>query len=67
PVYINSHGLLDQRLPDDVNVTIRTDVNTSTELQLKRVEHISSNVPVYSVAVNNEGGLLFRKRVLQEK
>ncbi|KAH9488712.1 hypothetical protein Btru_059760, partial [Bulinus truncatus] len=56
-VYLNisSTDVNDNRLPNDINVTFQTDTNTSTELNLKRVDHITSNVPIYTIDTDEEG------------
>ncbi|KAH9490658.1 hypothetical protein Btru_045095, partial [Bulinus truncatus] len=52
---ISSTDVNDNRLPNDINVTFQTDTNTSTELNLKRVDHITSNVPIYTIDTDEEG------------
>ncbi|KAH9490653.1 Metalloprotease mig-17 [Bulinus truncatus] len=52
---ISSSDVNDNRLPNDINVTFQTDTNISTELNLKRVDHITSNVPIYTIDTDEEG------------
>ncbi|KAH9490655.1 Metalloprotease mig-17 [Bulinus truncatus] len=52
---ISSTDVNDDRLPNDINVIFQTDTNTSTELNLKRVDHITSNVPIYTIDTDDEG------------
>ncbi|KAH9519987.1 hypothetical protein Btru_071415 [Bulinus truncatus] len=43
------------RLPNDINVTFQSEANTFAELNLKRVDHITSNVPIYTIDTDEEG------------
>ncbi|KAH9524421.1 hypothetical protein Btru_054503 [Bulinus truncatus] len=52
---ITSTDVSNNALPNDINVTFQTDTNTSTELSLKRVDHITSNVPIYTIDTDEEG------------
>ncbi|KAH9498935.1 hypothetical protein Btru_005394 [Bulinus truncatus] len=56
-VYLNfsSADVNDTRLPNDINVTFQSEANTFAELNLKRVDHITSNVPIYTIDTDEEG------------
>ncbi|KAK6973699.1 Metalloprotease mig-17 [Biomphalaria glabrata] len=46
---INPSDIIDKRMPSVINVTLTSDTNASTELELSRVEHINSNLPIYTI------------------
>ncbi|KAH9487490.1 hypothetical protein Btru_076231 [Bulinus truncatus] len=64
-VYLNISftDVNDNRLPNDINVTFQTDTNTSTELNLKRVDHITSNALIYTIDTDEEGVKIKKENV----
>uniref|UniRef100_A0A2C9KMT8 Uncharacterized protein n=1 Tax=Biomphalaria glabrata TaxID=6526 RepID=A0A2C9KMT8_BIOGL len=46
---INPSDIIDKRMPSVINATLTSETNTSIELQLSRVEHINSNLPIYTI------------------
>ncbi|KAK0060318.1 A disintegrin and metalloproteinase with thrombospondin motifs 5, partial [Biomphalaria pfeifferi] len=62
-VNFSSTDLNDKKLPDDISVTIAIGANTSTELQLSRVEHINSTIPVYTLDSDQDGLHMRRENI----
>ncbi|XP_055900130.1 uncharacterized protein LOC106052334 isoform X2 [Biomphalaria glabrata] len=60
---ISASDLTDQGLPSGINVTINAGINSSTELQLSRVDHINSNVPVYTLDTGDDGVQIERQNL----
>ncbi|KAK6973790.1 Metalloprotease mig-17, partial [Biomphalaria glabrata] len=60
---ISASDFTDQGLPSGINVTINAGINSSTELQLSRVDHINSNVPVYTLDAGDDGVQIERQNL----
>uniref|UniRef100_A0A2C9KSB2 Uncharacterized protein n=1 Tax=Biomphalaria glabrata TaxID=6526 RepID=A0A2C9KSB2_BIOGL len=66
-VNFSSTDLNDKKLPDDISVTIAIGANTSTELQLSRVEHINSTIPVYTIDSDQDGLHVRRENIKNDE
>ncbi|XP_059162424.1 A disintegrin and metalloproteinase with thrombospondin motifs like [Physella acuta] len=52
------NDVIDQPLPDDVNVTVTINDTTSVLLQLKRVRYVGLDTPVYTITTDKDGRLV---------
>ncbi|KAH9488704.1 hypothetical protein Btru_059737 [Bulinus truncatus] len=66
-VNYTSSDITKQPLPDDVDVTIGTDNDTYTVLHLKRVPHITLDIPVYTIGVDSQGLFVHRREKLKDR
>ncbi|CAG5116375.1 unnamed protein product, partial [Candidula unifasciata] len=66
-VNVTNHKMTDKAVPDELNITLTTDAGSQTHLHLKRVDHISPNIPVYTHGVGTDGQHVHQREQLQDK
>ncbi|CAL1548554.1 unnamed protein product [Lymnaea stagnalis] len=66
-VSYTSHEVLDQMLPDRINVTLKVSDVVLTTLKLTRVPYLAQTVPVYSLSVDSTGQFVHTDEKIRER
>ncbi|CAL1534736.1 unnamed protein product [Lymnaea stagnalis] len=62
-----SHGEMDKLLPDDLNVTLTFNISHVIHLRLTRLQHLQSEVPLYTLSLDHSGHFVHTRQRLIER